>query len=202
MALFNAEQVMSRANSYLNKSFGRLQESVSIESAMKNFSEKSERVQNFDIFLSHSYSDRKGAIGLQNILENDFGYSVYIDWVIDRNLDRNNVSSLTAKTIKERMKKCRCLFYITSTNSSTSKWMPWETGLMDGLKNRVAICPFSPNSNTNNFFGQEYLGIYPYVTIDKSTTSTNDLLWIRIDEDTYISFDEWLMGNNPCKHYD
>jgi hypothetical protein len=79
--------------------------------------------------------------------------------------------------------------------------MPWETGLMDGLKNRVAICPFSSNSNTNNFFGQEYLGIYPYVTIDKSTTSTNDLLWISIDENTYISFDEWLMGNNPCKHY-
>jgi len=199
MALFNNEEVLSRANIYLRKSFGRLSEAVSIESAMDSFSEAAKNVQSFDIFLSHSYSDKKGAIGLKNILEEDFGYSVYIDWVTDQNLDRNNVSTLTARTIKDRMKKCKCLFYVTSTNSSTSKWMPWETGLMDGLKNRVAICPFLTASNTNNFYGQEYLGIYPYVTKDKKRDSNKEILWITNDKDTYVSFDKWLEGKNPYK---
>jgi hypothetical protein len=202
MALFNKSYVISRADTLLNKSFGGVytQDSVAIESAMRHFSESSERVLAFDIFLSHSYSDRKGAIGIKNILENDFGYSVYIDWVVDRDLNRDNVSTSTAKRIKERMKKCKCLFYVTSTNASTSKWMPWETGLMDGLKNRVAICPFSDNSRTNQFVGQEYLGIYPYITIDKTTTSTNEYLWIQIDANTYVKFDDWLKGTEPYKH--
>jgi hypothetical protein len=202
MALFNKDYVLSRADTLLNKSFGGryTQDSVAIESAMRNFSESSERVLAFDIFLSHSYSDRKGAIGIKNILENDFGYSVYIDWIVDRDLNRDNVSTSTAKKIKERMKKCKCLFYATSTNSSTSKWMPWETGLMDGLKNRVAICPFFDYSNTNQFVGQEYLGIYPYVTIDKTTTSTREYLWIQIDANIYVKFDDWLKGTEPHKH--
>jgi hypothetical protein len=202
VALFNKTYVISRADSLLNKSFGGnyTQDSISIESAMRHFSESSERVQSFDIFLSHSYSDRKGTIGIKNILENDFGYSVYIDWIVDRDLNRENVSASTAKRIKGRIKKCKCLFYATSTNSSVSKWMPWETGLMDGLKNRVAICPFLDTSNTNQFIGQEYLGIYPYVTIDKSTNSTKEYLWIQIDRDIYVKFDDWLSGTEPYKH--
>jgi hypothetical protein len=199
MALFNKSEVLSRAGSLLNKSFGGryTQDSMAIESAMKNFSECSERMQGFDIFLSHSYTERKGAIGLKNILEDDFGYSVYIDWIVDNDLNRDNVSAATAGRIKERMKKCKCLFYATSTNSSVSKWMPWETGLMDGLKSRVAICPFLDNSDTEQFSGQEYLGIYPYVTRANAENSTKEYLWIQTDSNTYIKFDDWLAGKEP-----
>jgi hypothetical protein len=112
--------------------------------------------------------------------------------VVDRDLNRNNVSSDTARRIKERMKRCKCLFYATSTNSSTSKWMPWETGLMDGLKSKVAICPFIDYSSTDQFTGQEYLGIYPYVTHARKRTSTEEYLWIQTDVNTYKLFDDWL----------
>jgi hypothetical protein len=201
MSLFSKSYVLSRASTLLNKSFGGYytQDSVAIESAMRHFSESAERIQTFDIFLSHSYEDRKGAIGLKNIFENDFGYTVYIDWIVDRDLSRSNVTASTAQKIKERMKTCKCLFYATSTNTSASKWMPWETGLMDGLKDRVAICPFMDIANTDQFVGQEYLGIYPYLTKATSKTSQKEMLWIQRDKDTYVSFDAWLNGTKPYK---
>ena len=202
MALFNRSFVLSRATKILNENFnGRYSaESIAIESAYKQSSQEAAKIQIFDIFLSHSYMDKKGALGIRNILENDFNYSVYIDWIEDSDLDRSNVSSVTAKRIRERMIKCKCLFYATSTNASTSKWMPWETGLMDGLKNRVAICPFIDNAETDNFFGQEYLGIYPYVTINSAQGTNTDYLWIRKNINTYVRFDFWLNGQEPSIH--
>ena len=98
------------------------------------------------------------------------------------------------------MIKCKCLFYATSTNASTSKWMPWETGLMDGLKNRVAICPFIDNAETDNYSGQEYLGIYPYVTINTAQGTNTNYLWIRKNINTYVRFDFWLNGQEPSAH--
>jgi hypothetical protein len=71
--------------------------------------------------------------------------------------------------------------------------MPWETGFMDGLKSKVAICPFIDNSNTEEFIGQEYLGIYPYVTYAPTTTSPIPYLWIQTNSYTYVSFDKWLL---------
>jgi len=202
MSLFNRSSVLSRATEILNKSFGGryLNEATSIDSAYKQFSQDAGRIQVFDIFLSHSYADKKGALGIKNILEIDFNYSVYIDWIDDSDLDRNSVSFTTAKRIRERMTKCKCLFYATSTNAFTSKWMPWETGLMDGLKNRVAICPFIDTSETDSFSGQEYLGIYPYVTINTTVGSNTEYLWIRNNINTYVRFDFWLNGIEPSAH--
>jgi hypothetical protein len=203
MALFNRNTVLSRATTILRKNYRNyyFSEASAIDSMCKSLSQSAERVQSFDIFLSHSYEDKKGALGIKSIIENHYNHSVYIDWVDDSHLDRSNVSSITAKRIRERMKKCKCLFYATSTNASTSKWMPWEVGLMDGLKNRVAICPFMDVSNTDNFYGQEYLGIYPYITIDTAEGTDTDYLWINKDNKTYISFDDWLQGYDPYEHY-
>jgi hypothetical protein len=42
--------------------------------------------------------------------------------------------------------------------------MPWELGFFDGFKGRVAIVPLNENQfDINEFKGQEYLGIYPYL---------------------------------------
>jgi hypothetical protein len=41
----------------------------------------------FDIFLSHSFLDKAEVQGLYQELT-DFGYSVYVDWVVDPHLDR------------------------------------------------------------------------------------------------------------------
>jgi len=201
MALFNRDFVLSRASTVLRENTINYSNEVrAIESVCKSFSQSAKNTQTFDIFLSHSYSDKKGALGIKDIIENEFNYSVYIDWIDDRYLNRNNVSTIAAKKIRERINNCKCLFYATSSYSSTSKWMPWETGLMDGINNRVAICPFMDDSNTNKYFGQEYLGIYPYVTIDTIQGTNTNSLWINKDDETYVSFSHWLNGKKPYVH--
>ena len=70
----------------------------------------------FDIFLSHSYLDKKIIYGIYLELTK-LGYSVYIDWLKDPALNRTKVTSETADKIRERLFQSRCLFYATTTNS-------------------------------------------------------------------------------------
>ena len=115
----------------------------------------------FDIFLSiHSSEDAEIILGILDSL-NNYGYSVYIDWVTDSHLDRSKISKKTVDTLRARMKQSKSLFYATTKNSSESKWMPWELGYMDGEKSKAAILPVfnDESSNTDNYQGQEYLGV-------------------------------------------
>ena len=140
----------------------------------------------YDIFLSHSYKDRLAVAGLAKHLEQQYGYEVYVDWIEDSSLNHSQVSRATAKVIKNRMKQCRSLFYVTSANASSSKWMPWELGLMDGMKGKVAICPLTRDRYATEYQGQEYLGLYPYVT------EVATMLWINEDSKHYNRFERWL----------
>ncbi len=114
----------------------------------------------YDIFLSHSFSDAELILGVKRILEKE-GFTVYVDWLEDPHLDRNNVTKETAEYIRARMKACGSLVYATSENARASKWMPWELGFFDGYKpGKVAILPLM-NSENDSFKGQEYLSLYP-----------------------------------------
>lgn len=115
----------------------------------------------YDVFLSHSTRDAEMVLGVKAILE-AAGKRVYVDWIEDRQLDRSNVSASTAEVLRQRMRQCRSLIYIHSANSGSSKWMPWELGFSDGLHGAVAIFPVT-QVQQEDFHGQEYLGIYPYV---------------------------------------
>ncbi|MEJ0098439.1 MAG: toll-Interleukin receptor [Pseudomonadota bacterium] len=119
----------------------------------------------FDVFLSHAYVDGDLILGVKALLEGD-GLSVYVDWQTDPTLDRTNVSSKTAAVLRTRMQQSKSLFYVATANSSNSKWMPWELGYFDGLRNGgVAILPLL-SSPMASFEGQEYLGLYPVVRRD------------------------------------
>jgi len=85
----------------------------------------------FDIFLSHSYDDKRYVSPLKQVLE-DLGYSVYVDWIVDGQLDRTRVTAESANLLRQRMRKSKCLFYLTSEHAPISKWMPWELGFVDG----------------------------------------------------------------------
>lgn len=156
----------------------------------------------FDIFLSHSYADKDIIPRLKKALEG-FGFSVYVDWINDRLLSRDSVNKNTAKVLQQRMKQSRSLVYATSENSSNSRWMPWELGYFDGIKDKmVAILPLKKDTNgfTDDFSGQEYLGLYYYV--DKATPkgSAKEILYINEDRATYTTFDAWLNQNQkPTK---
>lgn len=151
----------------------------------------------YDIFLSHSVLNADEIVALKYDIEG-MGFSVYVDWIEDPQLDRSRVTKDNASIIRARMDRCKSLFFATSDVSPNSKWMPWELGYFDGKKEKAAILPIS-DSTTNHYSGQEYLGLYPYVTKDPMQGSGNETLWIHESALTYITFEAWLAGSKPTK---
>jgi len=151
----------------------------------------------FDVFVSHSFLDSDLVLGLRLKLE-QFGLKAYVDWADDPQLDRASVSKGTAELLRSRMRSSRSLFYAVTGNASASKWMPWECGFFDGLKGRVAICPVVSGYDYH-FSGQEYLGIYPYVS-EANDNSGRARLWVQTDTTTYVTLENWLSGSNPVQH--
>lgn len=193
MALFSKSELENRI---IQKSIYS-SESTVLREGIKNFCVHDSAIV-YDVFLSHSYKDKKAVLALADEFKNKYKLNVYIDWLEDSELDRTHVNAKTAQTIKERMQNCKCLLYATSENSSSSKWMPWETGLMDGLKGRVAICPLI-GGDDSNFRGQEYLSMYPFISYEKAEGSDKDVLWINKGS-MYVNFTDWLKGKEPYTH--
>ena len=171
-----------------------------LESHSKQFFSESVRNQkfsrkNFDIFLSHSYLDATQIYVIKKEIES-MGFSVYVDWLEDSHLDRTNVNKNTALLIKERMRDCKSLFYATTVNYQSSKWMPWELGYFDGIKEKVAILPILEN-DISSYKGTEYLEIYPFVDKTPTKNSSIDKLWINEDHNKYVELSKWLNGELP-----
>ena len=115
----------------------------------------------YDIFLSHAFLDAEAIYGLKITLE-EAGFSVYVDWYEDPHLDRGKVTKETAVVIRKRMQRCKTLIFAITENSENSKWMLWELGYFDGLKNKVAVLGLTENSG-DSFKGKEFLELYPFV---------------------------------------
>jgi hypothetical protein len=116
----------------------------------------------FDIFLSHSIRDSEIVLGAKDLLERA-SYTVYVDWVVDPNLDRENVTAATAEKLRTRMRQSDMLVYLYSRHSQVSRWMPWELGYFDGHNGNVAVFPVLPDSGSLDFSKEEYLQLYPKV---------------------------------------
>lgn len=144
----------------------------------------------YDIFLSHSSKNSELILGVKGTLE-DMNYSVYVDWVDDPQLDRSNVNQSTADLLRERMDASKSLFYVTTDNAESSKWMPWECGYFDGVKEKVAILPIKSYSFDNEYVGQEYLGLYPYC-VKQDSTAGQSRLWIYKSKEYYLVYEAWL----------
>jgi hypothetical protein len=117
----------------------------------------------FDVFLSHSFRDARAIVGLRNLLSGQ-GLRVYVDWIDDPELDRSRVSVATADRLRSRMRQSKSLVYATSRAARGSRWMPWELGYFDGIKDgsRISILPVEGDGN-GTFQGEEYLGLYNVV---------------------------------------
>jgi|ERR1022692_381828 hypothetical protein len=193
MALLNEARLRtlakSRASRLYDSTSGALQKSLKASATLSAF----------DIFLSHSYLDKELILGIAEYLEK-LGYVVYVDWKHDTQLSRESVSKDTAQVVRGRITQSQSLFFATTEGAKDSKWMPWELGYMDGKKGRSAILPVSQNSSSSDAYnGQEYLGIYPYITTDDDTKG-KERLWVHEDAVTYVTFDAWLKGSQPRKH--
>lgn len=166
---------------------------VLLESQQKLFSEiKVPENTEFDIFLSHSFLDKSEIQGLYQELT-DFGFKVYVDWIVDPHLDRKNVTKTSANLIQTRLKFSKSLLLSISTNAALSKWMPWELGYVDGNTNKCAIIPVSNERNLPKYFkGTEYLLLYPFIKKVK-TENGIDKLWVIESEFGYSIFDTWIL---------
>ena len=156
--------------------------------------------QGYDVFLSHSYLDRKRIVSLVELF-NSAGYSVYVDWLEDPKMDRSKVNVSTAYTLRERMESSSCLAYIATSNTTSSKWCPWELGYADGTKGG-RCCIFPIMENTNSYQGQEYLGLYPYLDYDTYKGTNRYEFWVNNPGNTgeYVSLKDWIAGREPYKH--
>jgi len=193
MALLNESNLRSLAKAQAS----RLNESTA--TALRKSMSASAALSSFDIFLSHSYLDKELIFGISLYLER-LGYSVYVDWREDAQLNRDNVTKETAEVVRGRITQSKSLFFATTDSAKDSKWMPWELGYMDGKKGKAAILPVSPSeTSSDRYKGQEYLGIYPYITGSNDTTG-RARLWVREDAETYVVFEAWLAGKQPHKH--
>ncbi len=175
-----------------NKANALLSEAGRFQNSAKGLNEV------FDIFLSHSTKDAELVAGLKLLLE-DLGFKVYVDWIEDPQLNRTHVTKHTAKALQARMRQCKSLIYAFSENSSESRWMPWELGYFDGIKNKVAVLPISKENRSDDFKGTEYLGLYYYITIANMQNSSS--IWIHESAKTYVSFDSWFkLNSQPQPH--
>ncbi|PSU01299.1 TIR domain-containing protein [Photobacterium iliopiscarium] len=187
MALFNETSIRDRAKqerlraTNIYKSNNRI-----LSDSASTFN----KYKTYDIFLSHSSKDAELILGVKVTLE-DMGYSVYVDWVEDSQLDRESVNETTAELLRERMDASKSLFYVTTENSESSKWMPWECGYFDGIKEKVAILPIKKYSYDNDYNGQEYLGLYPYC-VKQNNTQGKSCLWVYKNRNFYMLYETWL----------
>jgi len=164
--------------------------SVKTKAAMEALAEKT-----YDIFLSHSKLDEEEIWGLKTMLE-DYGYSVYIDWLDDPQLDRSSVSKETASVLRQRMKSSRSLLYVTSLNAGQSKWTPWELGYKDGNSGQAAIIPVASAATVEDaYIGTEYLGLYPYLS-EYEDSAGQMRLWVNWTHTNYVEFGQWLSGES------
>lgn len=187
MALFNESSIRDRAKKERQRATNIYKSSNKI---LSDSASAFNKYKTYDIFLSHSSKDSELILGVKGTLE-DMGYSVYVDWVEDSQLDRTNVNETTAELLRERMDASKSLFYVTTENSESSKWMPWECGYFDGIKEKVAILPIKKYSYDNEYNGQEYLSLYPYC-VKQNNTQGKPCLWIYKNKNFYMHYEIWL----------
>ncbi|MDM1521567.1 toll/interleukin-1 receptor domain-containing protein [Myroides odoratimimus] len=179
--------------------------------ALKNISEdrfysETQRIINeskeyttFDIFLSHCFLDKEVVKGLFLDLTSQ-GYKVYVDWIIDPHLDRSNVTKESAEHIRNRMKSSKSLLLAISVNTTTSKWIPWELGFVDGYTNKCAVIPVYENhyNMPESYSGFEYLKLYPYIKKANNQLNTPKI-WVIENPNKYVVFDDFLNNVKPYK---
>jgi hypothetical protein len=167
-----------------------LTERVTLNESERMFSASKSR-STFDIFLSQSFLDKKEEQGLYIELTR-MGFSVYVDWIVDPHLDRNNVTKQTATIVRNRLHSSRSLLLAISINASLSKWMPWELGYVDGNTSKCAVVPVSKSENPpSSYKGAEYLSLYPFITRQYSQT------WVVEEANKYVDFNSWITGTKP-----
>jgi hypothetical protein len=191
--LFTRERVVERAAKQTSDDRA-LRKALSSERLLESAT-KARDSDRFDIFLSHARIDEDVVYGAKLELERR-NYSVYVDWIDDPQLDRNEVDRLTAALLRRRMRRCSSLLYVWTEHSRDSLWMPWELGYFDGFANRAAVFPVV-DTPADEYFGVEYLSLYPYLDLHRDTEGSWRL-WVNKprSRSVYAPLRSWLKNSD------
>ncbi len=168
----------------------RLQKSIYESDILKS----AESTYGKNCFLSHSSKDKEYLSGVISFLEK-FGAKVYIDK--EDQLLPKTTSRETAEGLKARIRENKRLVILASTNSKTSRWIPWEIGLADGIKNldSIAILPLTTSDDESAFSWpeQEYFSLYKQIVQGPIEGSTGNQ-WMVLDRkaNTAHLLNDWL----------
>jgi len=140
----------------------------------------------YDIFLSYAFDDKELIFGLYYDFTYNFNFKVYIDWIVDSSLNRENVTKENAKILRNRMKQSKSLIYVVSNNAQDSNWTQWETGYFDVQKEKAAILPI-PGDYDITIDELEYLKLFQLMR-------DWNIIWISRNDlsPSYKTLKEWI----------
>jgi len=158
--------------------------------------------QEYDVFLSHSLRT-----DVLDQIADDFraeGLSVYIDRNEDPDLDPDDVTTETARRLRNRLDHSRGLVLAYTENAKSSRWVPWELGFADGRNKRVAVLPVQDKDDEiaaaramlDVCDRQEFLGLYPYLTKTPNNSGKHSLFVNKDNAWTYLNLVGWLNGDD------
>jgi hypothetical protein len=126
-----------------------------------------------DVFLSHSTTDDRLVPGVISFFM-IHGASVYAD-DFDVRLPQPP-SSATAQILKGEIGGCRRLVVLATPNSHTSRWIPWELGIGDGMKGIPpnAILAMTPEGDVPPWTKIEYFALYPRIVNEDGAWHVTD----------------------------
>lgn len=141
------------------------------------------------VFISHKHDDLEDLKGVLGMLESRYGVEAYID---SRDPSMPLVTSaITAANIKERISSCDKFIFLATNGAIESKWCNWELGYGDAKKYKDHIALFLMEPETGGYKGNEYMGLYPYITYSDGTE--------RYDSGEHIERDYYVCTNEGGK---
>lgn len=108
-------------------------------------------------FLCHSHKDQELAKGLQ-VLMKENGWDLYIDWEDSEMPSTPNKE--TANKIKTKINTTDWFLLLATSNSTQSRWCPWEIGFADSAKGYEKILIIPTEDDHGTWHGNEYLQLY------------------------------------------
>ncbi|MCZ8145309.1 toll/interleukin-1 receptor domain-containing protein [Flavobacterium sp.] len=160
---------------------------INLNRIVKDFSLNFDK-QKFDIFLSHKHSDKELVYKFIKFLES-LNLKIYIDWLDDEMpLITDHV---TALKLKDKIKNSKKFVLLATDEAINSKWCNWELGFGDAHKyfESIAILPVT-DSDDGKWTGNEYLKIYPAITISERSNEQSELFVEFMGKK--VKFTDWL----------
>lgn len=179
----------NQLKSYVEYKGGTLNKTIALFEAKiaKAILPKSE----FDIsvFISHSHKNKDLVEYLVALLKK-MNVDVYLDWK-DEELSYPP-SGETAEKIKSMIDNNNKFILLATNEGIESKWCNWELGLGDVHKyiEHIALLPVADNSG--DWYGNEYLQIYPYIDKNYKNLEMDDDYSVIFPDGKKIDFVQWL----------